>query len=63
MLTVLKHTPKVRFPRLTTHFGSITPLFCVGWAFRCRQNFAVSGLCALSCHPARQVARAGEHDG
>jgi hypothetical protein len=63
MLTMPEHTPKVRFPRLTTHFGPITPLFCVGLAFRCGQNFAVSGLYALSCHPARQVARAGQHDG
>jgi hypothetical protein len=63
MLTVLEHAPEVRFPHLTTHFGPITLLFCVGLAFRYGQNFAVSGLCALSCHPARQVARTGQHDG
>ena len=56
MPTVLEHAPKVRFPRLTTHFGSIPPLFCAGLAFRRGQNFAVSGLGALSGHSERRVA-------
>ena len=50
MLTVMEHTLKVRFPRLTTHFGSITLLFCADLAFWYGQNFVVSGLCALSGH-------------
>jgi hypothetical protein len=60
---VLEYTPEVRFPRLTTHFGPITPLFYAGLAFQCGQNFAASGFCALSCYPARQVVRAGQHGG
>ncbi len=63
MPTVLEHAPKVRFPCLTTHIGPITPLFCAGLAFRCGPNFAVSGLCALSGHSERRVARADQHDG
>jgi len=63
MPTVLERVPKARFPCLTTHFGPITPLFGAGLAFRGRQNFAGSGLCALSGHSERRVARADQHDG
>jgi len=61
--TMLKHAPHVRLPRLTTHGGPMTPLVCVGVAFRCGQNFAGSGLCALSSPSERRVARAGQPDG
>ena len=37
-------------------------LFCVGLAFQCVQNFAVSGLCALSGLSERLVARACQHN-
>jgi hypothetical protein len=33
MLTVMEHTRKVRFPRLTTHFGPIRHWFSVMGTF------------------------------
>src|SRR5256885_14593723 len=62
MPTVLEHAPTVRLSRLTTHFGLMTPLFCAGLACRVGQDCAGSGLCALSCHPARQVKKEVSHE-
>ena len=62
MRPVLEHALQGRLPRLTTHCSPMTPLFGMGVAFRCGQNFAVSGLSALFCHLEHHMSRSGQHD-